>query len=142
MKKSKTTQYVHHAIRIFTGLFFLGVFTSKFEIGVSGLNNPDVFTPEGWAFITAIKEIRYLFPFIGIVGLISGLAILANRYVAIAAIIMIPITLNFELFHIFLGFPLDSAFHIIRHLPSIVIFASNLYMLYSERWRFAALLKP
>jgi hypothetical protein len=98
MKKSKTTQYVHHAIRIFTGLFFLGVFTSKFEIGVSGLNNPDVFTPEGWAFITAIKEIRYLFPFIGIVGLISGLAILANRYVAIAAIIMIPITL-FESIH-------------------------------------------
>ena len=101
-----------------------------------------MFTPEGWAFISAIKANGYLFPTIGIISLLSGLAFLVNRYVALAAIILLPITVNFVLFHIFLGFSINSIFLFFRESVAFVILALNLYMLYSERKKYAALLKP
>jgi len=58
-----------------------------------------MFTSEGWAFISAVDATGYLFPFMGVVSLLCGIAFLANRYVAIAAIMLVPITLNFALFH-------------------------------------------
>jgi len=143
-KASNTTmKYFHHTIRILTGLLFLAIFASKFGFLPSAVNMERMFTPEGWAFISAIKANGYLFPTIGIVSLVCGLAFLANRYVALAAILLIPITVNFALFHIFLGFDIHSifSFHFIREAISYVPLALNLYMLYSERAKFTALFK-
>ena len=136
-------KYFHHTIRILTGLLFLAIFASKFGFIPSGVNYPHLFTPEGWAFISAIHAIGYLFPAVGIVSLVSGLAFLANRYVALGAIILLPITVNFALFHIFLGFPIHSIFSLlfIREAVPYVFLALNVYMLYSERTKYATLLK-
>ena len=135
-------KYLHHTLRIITGLLFLAIFASKFGFIYSAVNTESMFTPEGWAFINAVQANGYLFPTIGVVSLVSGLAFLANRYVALAAIIMMPITLNFALFHIFLGFPIDSLFHFFREAIPFVFLALNVYMLYSERTKYAALVKP
>lgn len=137
-------KYVHHAIRIFTGLLFLAIFFSKFGIFPSAVNMENMFSPEGFAFIQAVQANGYLFPTIGIISLISGIAFLANRYVALAAIIMMPLTVNFALFHVFIGLPIDSifSFFFLREIVPFIFFALNLYMLYSERAKYAALLKP
>jgi len=136
-------KYVHHTIRIFTGVFLLAVFGSKFGFLPSAVTMERMFTPEGWAFISAIQASGYLFPAVGIVSLLCGLAFLANRYVFLAAILLLPITVNFALFHIFLGFPIPSLFSFLffRETLSYVPLALNLYMLYSEREKFTALLK-
>jgi len=141
MDKSTVMNYFHHTIRIFTGLLFVAIFLSKFGIIPSAVKNPSMFTSEGFAFISAVDATGYMFPIIGIISLICGLAFLANRYVALAAVVLVPITLNFVLFHIFLGFSLDSLFHILRESVPSVLFILNIYMLYSERAKFAKLLK-
>lgn len=141
-KKSDVMYYVHHVIRIITGLFFVVIFGSKFGFLPSAVNTPSMFTPEGWAFISVIQANGYLFPVIGIVSLLCGLAFLANRYVALAAVLLVPITLNFALFHIFLGLHVDSLFLFFREAISYVPLALNVYMLYSARTKFDALLKP
>ena len=138
-KASNTTmKYFHHTIRILTGLLFLAIFASKFGFLPSAVNMPWMFTFEGWAFISAIDASGYLFPAVGIISLVCGLAFLANRYVALAAVILMSITVNFALFHLFLGFATFS----IREAISYVPLALNLYMLYSERAKFTALFKP
>jgi len=143
-KTSNAMKYFHHTIRILTGLLFIAIFASKFGFLPSAVTMESMFTSEGWAFISAINSNGYLFPAIGIISLISGLAFLANRYVALAAIILLPITVNFVLFHIFLGFRINSifSFFFIRESVAFIFLALNVYMLYSERKKFTALLKP
>ena len=141
-KASNTTmKYFHHTIRILTGVFLLAVSASKFGFLPSAVNMEGMFTPEGWAFISAIQATGYMFPAVGIISLVCGLAFLTNRYVGLAAMILLPITVNFALFHIFLGFPINSTFLFFRETLSYVPLALNLYMLYSEREKLTALLK-
>ena len=128
-------KYFHHPIRIVTGFLFLAVFGSKFGFLPTAADMEWMFTPEGWALISAINASGYLFPAVGIVSLLCGLAFLANRYVALAAVVLMPITVNFVLFHLFLGFRDIS----IREAVPYVFFALNVYMLYSERAKYTAL---
>jgi len=127
----------HKSFRIFIGLLFVIISFSKFGFLPSAVNMPQVFTPEGWAFISAIAANGYLFPAIGIVLLISGLAFIFNRYVALAAVILMPITVNFALFHIFLGFREFSLREAVSYIPLVL----NLYIIYRERKKYAMLLK-
>ena len=135
--------YFNHTIRIFTGLLLLAIFASKFGLLPTAADMEWMFTPEGWDFISAVNANGYLFPAVGIVSLICGLAFLANRYVALAAVLLMPITVNFALFHIFLGFPIHSifSFHFIRESVAFVFLALNVYMLYSERAKYTLLAK-
>ena len=137
----KEKKYFYPAIRIFTGILFIVIFASKFGFLPSAVNIPKMFTPGGWAFISAIDASGYLFPVIGIISLICGLAFLLNRYVALAAIILMPITVNFALFHIFLGFSIDSIFHLFRESAGFIPLALNIYLLYSQREKCVMLLK-
>ena len=134
-------KYLYTTIRILTGLLFVAIFGSKFGLLPSAVNMPEMFTPEGFAFISAIKANGYLFPTIGLISLVSGLTFLANRYVALGAIIMLPITVNFVLFHTFLGLPIDSVFHFFREIVAFVVLALNLYMIYSQREKYKDLIK-
>jgi len=141
MGKLTTRKYFHHTIRIFTGLLFVAIFGSKFGFLPSAVNTPEMFTLEGFAFISALNATGYMFPIIGIISLLCGLAFLANRYVALAAVILMPITVNFALFHLFLGFPINSVFYFFRELAPFVFLALNVYMLYSERTKYTVLLR-
>ncbi len=128
----------YHIVRIITGLLLLATFAAKFRFIPSGLDMEHLFTPEGWSFITVINANGYLFPAVGIVSLVCGLAFLSNRYVALAAVVLMPVTVNFVLFHIFLGLPEVS----LREAVPYVFFALNVTMLYHEREKYTALLQP
>jgi len=100
-----------------------------------------MFTPEGWVFISAIRDGGYLFPTIGVISLFAGICFLSNRYVALAALLLLPITVNFTLFHIFLGFPIDSTFHFFRESIAYIVLILNLYMIYTQRKKLVALFR-
>ena len=57
--------------------------------------------PAGQAFQSAILD-SYVATLIQLVYLGSGLAYLANRYVALATVVLLPVALNIVLFHVFL----------------------------------------
>ena len=135
-------KHVHNTIRIVAGVFFCIIFLSKFGVLPSAVHNAAVFTPEGFAFITAVNEAGYIFPIVGLVCLLAGLALLTNKYVAVMAVILVPITFNFAIFHIFLGLPINSTSHFFREVVSYIPLALNLYILYSERKTYRMLLKP
>ncbi len=134
-------KHFHNVVRILSGLLFVVVAASKFGILPSGVTREHMFTPEGWAFISAINATGYLFPAVGVVALVCGVAFLTNRYVALAAVVLMPITVSFALFHVFLGFPIDSvfSFHFVREGVSFVPLVLNLTILYNMRSKYHAL---
>lgn len=128
---------MYNSIRIFTGFLLLIIAFSKLGFLPSGVTREWAFTPEGWTFIQAVDATGYLFPAVGVVALLCGLAFLSNRYVATAAIILMTITVNFALFHIFLGFRELSIREAISYVPLLL----NLYIIYCERRKYASLFK-
>tara|TARA_Y100000310_G_C20182756_1_gene578935 strand:+ start:175 stop:603 length:429 start_codon:yes stop_codon:yes gene_type:complete len=141
MAKSKPSPLIQKILRVLAGLLFTITGLAKLGILPSGVNRPEAFTPEGWAFISVLDAGGYMFPVVGIISLVCGIAFLMNRYTALAAILLLPLTVNFALFHIFLGFPLDSISHFFRELVAYAFFALNLYLVYHERDKYTALVK-
>ena len=127
----------HNVVRVLIGLLFVVISGSKFGILPSFINMPEMFTPEGWAFVMAVKETGYMFPVIAVVSLFTGIAFLLNRYVAFAAVLMAPIAFNFAIFHVFMGFREFSVREAISYVPITLI----AYIMYMERVKYAALFK-
>lgn len=129
---------LHKYARILIGIFFIIVSASKLNLLPNTVNRPHLFTPEGFNLIEAIASSGYMFSVIGIFLLLCGIALITNRYVALAAVVLIPITLNFALFHVFLGLREFSLREFISYVPLIL----NLYIIYIERGKYTTLLKP
>jgi hypothetical protein len=84
-----------HGARILLGLVFT-------VFGLNGflhfLPAPEV-TEAGGAFLGALAAAHYMFPLIKGVEVAAGLALLANRFVPLALILLAPVVLNIVLFH-------------------------------------------
>lgn len=131
-------------VRVITGFLFLFLSGNKFGILPTFLNMEGMFTPEGLYFVSAIKDTGYMFETIGVFALFAGIALIVNRLVALAAIVMIPISLNLVLFHVFLGFHVDSifSFEFARGSIAFIFFTFNVYALYTERYKLKSILSP
>jgi len=79
------------------------------------------FSEAGGAFAGALFGTEYIFPIIGIVFLLTGLLFTLNKYSALSAILLFPVTLNIILFHIFLD--------VSTMLFGLIIFILNVYMI-------------
>jgi uncharacterized membrane protein YphA (DoxX/SURF4 family) len=91
MKRS--TQVIWWVLRIILGvLMLLGALTHVTNVKEGAMADS--------AFITAMVNTGYLWPIIGTVELLAGLAILVGRFVPLALIVLAPITLNILLFHL------------------------------------------
>jgi uncharacterized membrane protein YphA (DoxX/SURF4 family) len=89
----RNTQIIWWSLRIILGvLMLLGAVTHFTNIKEGAMADS--------AFITAMVNTGYLWPIIGVVQLLAGLAILAGRFVPLALIVLAPITLNILLFHL------------------------------------------
>lgn len=82
----------------------------------------------------AILSSGYVIPVILIVYFSAGLSWVFDRYVALSAIVLFPISVNIELFHFVLN---RSAFGLV---VGSVLLAVNLYMLYRNRSAYERLL--
>ncbi len=85
------------------------------------------------AFMQGLFSSGYFFPFLKIVELIAGVLLIAGRYMSLALAMLLPITINILLFHIFLH-PGGSAI-------AIALIAANLFLAYSYREQYVPLLK-
>ncbi len=85
------------------------------------------------AFQVGIVASTYLMPLAKILELLCGISFLSGKYVTLSSIIILPITLNILLIHIYLS-PKD--------LPvGLFIFFGNLFLIYSHWGNYKSLFK-
>jgi uncharacterized membrane protein YphA (DoxX/SURF4 family) len=98
---SSLTRYLPAGVRIVLGLLFF----------VTGLNGFLNFIPQGaepmpegaLAFSTALAQTGYMLPLTMGVQLLSGMLLLANRFVPLALVLLAPVVVNIFAFHVFLA---------------------------------------
>jgi uncharacterized membrane protein YphA (DoxX/SURF4 family) len=123
----RTTQIIWWTFRIILGvLMLLGALTH--------ITNAKEGAMADSAFITAMVNTGYLWPIIGTVELLAGVAILAGRFVPLALIVLAPITLNILLFH--LSHPNPDGIGI-----ALAIILSHLGLTWLYREHFSSLFK-
>ena len=118
-------------IRIICGIIVLAG-------GLMGLGffgwEPPVAGPDARAFQIAMHDAGYFLPIMTAVFLTAGISFIIDRYTALLAVVMFPISFNILLFHIILG---------VGQLPAaIALFLINCFMLWYRRKAFGPLLRP
>lgn len=118
------------AMRIFTLIcrILLILLLAMPVLGSLGLFPPptaEMYTPQGWAFMSAMMATGYMLPALGMTfGVVLVLALL-NR-MALAAILLAPVTVNIMLFHWFLdASPVSAA-----AAPAYVLLFLNAFFLW------------
>ncbi len=122
-------------LRLVLGVFLLRTAAMKF--GFLGPLEPALFTPEGFIYLEALRGSGFIWPAVGIVSFFCGTCLLLNRFVGLAAVVLMPISLNFLLFHLFY----DPSFPHAFGLQSYFLFLANIYFLWRERKRYEAVLR-
>lgn len=108
-----------------------------FVFGLNGFLNfiPVPPPPEGaLAFMGGLASTGYFFPFLKATEVLGGIALLSNRFVGLASIVLAPITLNIFLYHAILTPGLSNSV-----LPVIMIVLS-LIVAYSHKEKFSGIL--
>lgn len=89
---------VYLAIRVIAGLMLV-VFGSNKFLGFIDMQPGSL---EMGAFMIALFQSGYLMKLVAVVEIVAGLSFLANKYVALMAVILMPVMLNAFLAHLFL----------------------------------------
>jgi uncharacterized membrane protein YphA (DoxX/SURF4 family) len=118
-----------HAARVVLGLVF-------FVFGLNYFLNflpPQPAPPDkALAFLGGLQAAAYLFPLIKVVEVTAGLALLTNRFVPLALVLLAPIIVNIAAFH----FLLAPAYA----MPTVIVLLT-LYLAWHHRSSFAPLLR-
>ncbi len=96
--------------------------------GALGLLPPptaDMYTPEGWAFMSVLMATGYMMPLLAITCLACSILLIAGR-TALAAVLLAPFTVNVIAFHWFL----DAAPVSPSSIPAYILLAFNLFFLW------------
>lgn len=127
---SKIRSVLSHIPRVLLGL-------AMTAFGLMGLfmqmEPPPTLSAEALAFSNALKNSGYMNQMIGIVQVVSGLMLLANRFVPLALLFLAPFFVNAVLFHAFLE---HSGL-----VPSLVFTALHLGVAWQRREAFSQVLK-
>jgi len=116
--------------RIVLGLIFL-VFGLNFFLQF--LPTPPQTGGAAESFTTGLFLSGYFFPFLKGIEVILGVLLLIGAFVPLVLVVLMPITLNILLFHVFLT---DNA------VISIVIIALQLYLAWAYRDYYKPLFEP
>ena len=85
-------------VQVIAGLMLI-VFGSNKFFGFLSMSPP---AAEMGAFLGALFATGYLFKIVAIVEIVAGLAFVLNKYVALMAVVLMPVMLNAFLAHLFL----------------------------------------
>ena len=105
-------------------------------LGVMAFMNlplPDFYPPKALAFLQALGDTGYMSYVTGIIQILVGLMFITRRYVALGAVILMPISFNIVIFHLFLDLK--------TIIPGLIIFALNIFILYTEHDKYKSLLR-
>lgn len=89
---------VNLAIRLIAGLMLVVFGSNKFF----GFLEMQPGSMEMGVFMTTLFQSGYLMKLVAVVEIAAGLSFLANRYVALMAVVLMPVMLNAFLAHLFL----------------------------------------
>ena len=118
-------------VRIITGILIFVV--GLMNLGFFGFE-PPVAEPEARQFQLAMHDAGYFMPIMTAVFLAAGASFITNRYAALFAVALFPLSANILLYHTILHAGALSA--------AIVFFAINCFMLWYCRTAYGPLLKP
>jgi putative oxidoreductase len=101
-----------------------------FILIVFGLNKlvPEAFIPlpelpeKAGAFMTSLGATGYVLKTVGIIEILIGILLLLKKWVAFALIVMVPISLNIVLFHLFLDVSGIGGALLVASLNGILIY--------------------
>lgn len=82
----------------------------------------------------AFRDTGYLLHFIQGTELVVGIALLTGYFTPLALIILMPVSINILLFHIYVSPPLLG--------PGLFIFIMNTFLLWAHRTHYIELLQP
>lgn len=122
-------KYATSIIRYLLGVIFV-VFGLNFFLQFLPMPDP---TPEAGAFMGALFATGYMFPLIKVIEIVVGVALLANRLVPLALVLLAPITVNIFLVHLLLD---PSGL-----LLGAFVLVGNFFLLFAYKNVFSAMLK-
>lgn len=92
-------QHVPVIARILLGLTFAGFGLN----GLLGIFPPPPSAPEAAPFLSGLASAPYFFPLLEATQLLAGTALVANRWVPLALIVLAPVIVHIVAFHLFLS---------------------------------------
>lgn len=102
--------------------------------GVFPAPTAELYTANGWAFISALMQSGYMFPLIGLTCAATLILLFMNK-TALAAVIIAPMTVNVMAFHWFVDKgPFDPS-----GILGYVLLVCNAYFLWVNRAKYRAL---
>jgi putative oxidoreductase len=104
-------------VRILLGLLLIVAGASK----IIPMSPPPPHNEAATAFMTALVATGYMMPIIAVTEIFAGVCFVLGRFVALAAVVLVPISLNIVLFHALLD-PSGAA-------PGFFVGAANIYLL-------------
>jgi len=119
---------VFMVIRIILGVFVLVFGLNKF---LNFLPAPEGLSDEAGAYFGALMSAKVL-TLVGIVEVVSGIALILNKYGALMALILMSVSVNIVLYHITLN-PEGIA-------PGFAVFILNIMVLYSYKNKYKDIL--
>ncbi|WAM37649.1 DUF3185 domain-containing protein [Leuconostoc pseudomesenteroides] len=129
MKKKKM---VYILVRVILGLILFSSGATMIALGGKAPVTYDALAAQN--FIQAFQNSGYFFYFLGIVKVAVGLTLIINKYVSLALVVLMPISINMVLFHLFLmpstGF------------PAYTIFLLNVYLMLMNISNYRDLIRP
>ncbi len=96
--------------------------------GIFPAPTADMYTPEGWAFMSAMMNTGYMMPLLGVTFAVCLVLTVMNR-MALAAAVLAPVTVNVMFFHWFL----DAAPVSASSSMGYILLALNAFFLWDER---------
>ena len=85
------------------------------------MDHPDLASKAG-QFMNSLSATGYIFPVVGFLEVIIGAMLLLKKWVAFALVLLVPISLNILLFHLFLDIPGSPVALVIVIFNGILIF--------------------
>lgn len=124
---------LHSVCRVLLGL--LCIVPILGTTGVFPAPTADLYTPSGWAFMSALMASSYLMPLLGLTFFVVLACVILNR-TALAAIILLPMTVNIVCFHAFV----DTGLLNPAASMGILLALLNGFFLWSNRQAYRTLL--
>jgi hypothetical protein len=119
-------------LKVLLGLLFIMPVLGT--LGVFPAPTADLYTPQGWAFMSAMMATGYMMPLLGITFAICLILLVTGR-TALMAIILAPVTVNIICFHVFLDATPVSASSSMGWMLLIL----NAFFLWQERAKYRQL---
>ena len=123
-------QKVTKIIRILLGSMLVIFGANKF---INFMPAPENMSEAAAGFMKAIMDTGYLFKFIGLVEIISGILLLTNKWTPFALLIIAPVILNIIMFHLVLD--------VANIIPGAIIFIMLVFLFCMNRNKFSPLFK-